>query len=304
MFAHPTYLITLIIPIILVIYTWRTHTRALPLPFDHQNTPNAKWLSRLLNFVNILPALILAAAILILAGPRTFERPRAERELTNIQFCLDVSGSMTAKFGESDRYGVAMGALNQFLTFRKGDAFSLLVFGDDNLRWVPLTTDASSFSCATPFLHPNNLPNWFRGGTAIGKALKQSEKFLLHADEGDKIIILISDGESYDLFDGEDLKIAASLKENNITLYGIHIGEGTPPEPVTLIANSTGGSTFSAGDPKSLTAVFNQIDSMQKATFKRLTPDPVDHFTPYALTALALISLLTLSLYKLRYTPF
>ena len=304
MFANPTYLIALLIPVALVIYTWRTHTRALSLPFDHQNTPHSKSLGFILNIVNSLPALILTIAILILAGPRSFERPKAERELTNIQFCLDVSGSMTASFGDDDRYGVAMGALNKFLTYRKGDAFSLLVFGDDNLRWVPLTTDVSSFSCATPFLHPNKLPNWFRGGTAIGRALKQSEKFLLHAEEGERIIILISDGESYDLYNGVDEKVAASLKENNITLYAVHIGGGSVPDPVSLIATSTGGVTFTAGDPNALTEIFAKIDTMQKATFKRLTPDPVDNFKPYIIAALSLITLLTLSLFKLRYTPF
>ncbi|GAA5494706.1 Ca-activated chloride channel family protein [Rubritalea squalenifaciens DSM 18772] len=303
-FAHPTVLIALIIPVLLVIYTWRKHTRALALPFDHKDTPSARWTSRLLNLANSLPAVILALVVVILAGPRRFERPKSERELTNIQFCLDVSGSMTAKFGNKDAYGVAMDSLNEFLTHRKGDAFSLIVFGDDNLRWVPLTTDPSSFSCAPPFLHPSNLPNWFRGGTAIGSALKQSERFLLQSDGGDRVIILISDGYSYDLSNGNDQKIAKSLQDNNITLYGIHIGQGEAPAEVTMIAQATGGSTFTAGDPQALTEVFAHIDQMQKAPFKRLTPDPVDHYTPYVIALFAVAGTYILTLFGLRYTPW
>ncbi len=303
-FAHPLVLVALILPILLAIHLWRKHTRSLALPFDHQRTKHAVWTSRLLNCVNTLPALILAAAIILLAGPRRFERPRSERELTNIQFCLDVSGSMTAKFGDKDAYGMAMDSLNAFLSYRKGDAFSLIVFGDDNLRWVPLTTDPSSFSCAAPFLHPRNLPPWFRGGTAIGSALKQSERFLLTSEGGDRIIILISDGQSSDLSNGNDLKIAASLKENNITLYGIHIGQGEPPAEVQVISQSTGGATFAAGDEQALLEIFSKIDVMEKATFKRLTPDPVDHFSPYLITMLSLAGTYLLTLFGLRYTPW
>ena len=77
----------------------------------------------------LLPILLLAIAILLLAGPRRFEQPRSEREMTNILFCLDVSGSMTAPFGAGSRYDAAMTSLNDFISFRKGDAFGLTVFG-------------------------------------------------------------------------------------------------------------------------------------------------------------------------------
>ena len=64
-FAHPLVLLALILPILLAIHLWRKHTRALALPFDHQETKHAVWTSRLLNCVNTLPALILAIAIIL-----------------------------------------------------------------------------------------------------------------------------------------------------------------------------------------------------------------------------------------------
>ena len=303
-FAYPLVLLALAIPVLLIVFQWRTHARALPLPFDHQATPNAKWLGRLLNLVNTVPPLILALAIILLAGPRKFERPKSEREMTNIMFVLDVSGSMTASFGEKDRYEVAMEALNEFLDYRKGDAFSLMIFGDHNLRWVPLTTDVSAFRYAPPYLHPNKLPSWFSGGTSIGKALRQAQKFLVKADEGDRLIILISDGYSSDLRNNNDIKIAQALKDDHITLYGVHVGGGGAPPEVSVMTSMTGGQTFAAGDPMALEAVFRQIDEMQQAPMKRLTPDPVDNFAPWSLAALSLGGTFLLTLFGLRYSPW
>ncbi len=303
-FASPLVLIALAIPIIMIVFQWCTHARALPLPFDHQSTPNTKWLGRVLNVVNTLPPLILAIAIVLLAGPRKFERPKSERQLTNIMFVLDVSGSMTASFGEKDRYEVAMEALNEFLVYRKGDAFSLMIFGNHNLRWVPLTTDVSAFRYAPPYLHPSKLPNWFSGGTSIGKALKQAQKFLNQAEEGDRLIILISDGYSSDLSNNNDIKIAQALSDDNITLYGIHVGGGGAPPEVSVMTSMTGGQTFAAGDPMALEAVFRKIDEMQQAPMKRLTPDPVDNFKPWSLAALSLAGTFLLSLFGLRYSPW
>lgn len=303
-FAHPLVLIALAIPILLIVFQWLTHTRPIPLPFDHQKIKNRRFLSILLNIVNTLPHLVLATLILLLAGPRTFERPKSERELTNILFCLDVSGSMMASFGPDDRYAAAMESLNEFLDYRKGDAFSLMVFGGDNLRWVPLTTDVSAFRHAPPFLHPSKLPPWFNGGTYIGKALKNAEKELLTTETGDRMIILLSDGESFDLYDGNDVKIARSLEENNITVFAIHIGGGAPPAEVSVISSITGGQTFAAGDPDSLKAVFQQIDEMAQASLVRLTPDPVDNFKPYLITAMSIAAVYLLTLFGLRYTPW
>lgn len=303
-FAHPLVLIALAIPIILIVLQWLTRTRALPLPFDHQNLKNRRWLDFTLNLVNTLPHLVLATLILIAAGPRTFERPKSERELTNILFCLDVSGSMNASFGSDDRFAAATESLNEFLTYRDGDAFSLMVFGGDTLRWVPLTTDVSAFKHAPDFLHPSKLPTWFNGGTYIGKALKQAQKELLTTETGDRMVILLSDGASFDLSNGNDVKIARDLADNNITVYAIHIGGGAAPAEVSVISSITGGETFTAGDPEGLNAVFARIDEMAQASLVRLTPDPVDNFKPYVITALSLAGLYLLTLFGLRYAPW
>ncbi|MBK8001709.1 MAG: hypothetical protein IPK15_24150 [Verrucomicrobia bacterium] len=52
----------------------------------------------LVNLARALPALILAVAVLILAGRVDPHNRRTGAFLNNIIICLDVSGSMTAPF--------------------------------------------------------------------------------------------------------------------------------------------------------------------------------------------------------------
>ncbi len=302
-FAHPWLLVLLVLPIGLAIYFRKRGGRRIALPFDHQPLPRRRFLGFLLRCADLLPVLLLIIGIIILAGPRRIEQPRNERAMTNIQFCLDVSGSMTAKYGSATRYDAAMDAVNSFITFRKGDAFGLTVFGSAVLNWVPLTSDVSAFRCAPPFLRPENLPPWF-GGTMIGMALRAAEKVLISRDEGDRMIVLISDGDSYDLGDGQDVAIAQSLKANGITVYAVHIAEGSPSDSVSVITSITGGEVFGAGDPGALKAVFARIDEMQKAPIKRVMPDPIDFFQPFALAGLSLGGMYLLTLFGLRHTPW
>ena len=96
LFANPLVLLALLIPAAVLVFQWRIKSRPIPVPFDHQPHRSRAFLGFLLDTTTILPCLTLAAVIVILAGPRRFEQPRNEREMTNIQFCLDVSGSMTS----------------------------------------------------------------------------------------------------------------------------------------------------------------------------------------------------------------
>ena len=117
---------------------------------------------------------------------------------------------MTAPFGEGTRYDASMKAIDAFLDYRKGDAFGLTFFGDAFVHWVPLTTDPSAIRCSPPFMRPEIAPSAF-GGTAIAKALGGCKKELKRREDGDKMILLITDGFSYDLQD-QDKELARDFK--------------------------------------------------------------------------------------------
>jgi Ca-activated chloride channel family protein len=303
-FARPLILLFLAVPVVMAFWEWNRRGHPLVMPFDYGHQKKGEWLRRIVNSLNMLPCLLLVIAIVLLAGPQRYGPPEYEKVLTNIQFCLDVSGSMTSGFGGmGSRYDGAMQAIKDFTTYRKGDAFGLTIFGNEVLHWVPVTKDLSAISLATPFLRPEKLPSWY-GGTQIGKALRACRKRLNQQVEGDKMIILVSDGASADLFGGEAYNVAYELKEDNIVMYMIHVADGPPQADMYTISSITGGEVFHAGDPQALEAVFRHIDQMQKTRLRLTTPASVDYFGPVSIAGLILTGMQTLVLFGLRYTPW
>lgn len=299
-FLHPWVLLLLAVPAILL---WLVPTRGwgLALPFDHGAHKPRRMLKGLLTAMECVPALLLAAAIGIAAGPQVLKQPKNKRELTNIQFCVDVSGSMTI----DNRYDMAKEAIASFVKARDGDAFGLTLFGSHAIRWMPLTRDLSAISNSLPFANPANQPIHM-SGTRIGHALRFClGNMVAEADSGDRLIILVSDGASSDLGDGfSEGDIAEELADAKITLYHIHVASDEIPSDVVDIAQRTGGEAFQAGDPVTLRKVFDHIDRMRPAKFNPLGTVPMDHFRPFALVALALVGLHVIGLLGVRYTPW
>lgn len=303
-FGNPGWLLALVVPVALVFWAWARWGRSVVLPLDHGSGTRSSRFRLFVNAVQSLPALLVAIAVLFLAVPQQYGTPKDKRALTNIQFALDVSGSMEARFGsEGTRYDAAMNAINKFINYRKGDAFGLTVFGNNYLHWVPLTDDVSAFECALPFLRPELMPPGFNG-TEIGKALRACAKVLREQEDGDRMIVLVSDGYSWDLDGGTDAAVAAELKRDGITVFTIHAAEGDPPDSLSVITGATGGAVFAASDPKALEIVFKRIDDMKKPQFEKAAADLNDNFGWLAIVGLLLLGTWLLGQLGLRYTPW
>jgi len=302
-FAHPVILFLLLFPALLLYWVWNRESGRIVLPLDHGHPRRGRRLQILVSFAESLPPLLLAVAILLLAGPQKLSQPKTKRVLTNIEFCVDISGSMTAEFGEGSRYDASMEAIDEFLNYREGDAFGLTFFGNSVLHWTPLTFDTSAIRCSPPFMRPETAPPWFNG-TAIGKALRACGKVLTDREEGDRMIILVSDGYSSDLENGYDAEISRKLNDNNITVYAIHIAESEVPAPIVNITSLTGGEVFNPGDPEVLKGVFQRIDEMQKTRLEKVSSERMDDFFPVSLVGLVLLGATTLCLFGVRYTPW
>ncbi len=303
LFGKPWVLLFLVFPALLVWFTWRRRGRRTVLPFDHAVAGSGRWLAGAVQSAESLPALGLAVAILLWAEPQKLTAPKVQRALTNIEFCVDISGSMSAQFGGGTRYDAAMRAINQFLDYREGDAFGLTFFGNSVLHWVPLTNDVSAFRCAPPFMRPDRAPPWF-GGTEIGKALLACREVLVQREEGDRMIILVSDGVSADLFGDRATEIARDMQRDNISVYGVHISESEVPGDIVNITAQTGGHVFQPGDPASLEDVFRRIDEMAKAELEKGAAEYVDDFVALCVIGLSLLGLFALTQLFLRYTPW
>ncbi len=302
-FGRPMALLLLAVPVLLVLWeTLRQHP-AMTLPFDHGHQGSGRWLGRLVLAANLLPALLLIVAILIYCRPLRQAEPKQERNLTNIELVLDVSGSMTSPFGNGSRYDASIAAMNEFTSRRKGDAFGLAIFGNEVLQWAPLTKDLSAIRSAAPFLRPESLPGQFNG-TEIGKAMRYCLNLLRDRGEGDRLIILLTDGESADLGPAVSRKIGGELAAAGIVLYAIHIGDGQTPSDLYDLARPCGGVVFPAADPAALATVFDHIDHMQQVKLRPAAPQRVDLFWPLAVAGLAGLGLYAGSLWGVRYTPW
>jgi Ca-activated chloride channel family protein len=302
-FFRPYLLLLLALPVLLGLWEWWRRGLRVRLPFDHGSQRNRVRLEASVKLANLLPALLLAVAVFFLAGPRRSHLPEAEKEIKNIQFCLDMSGSMDAGFGDAKRYNHALRAIEEFCAFRKDGAFGLSVFGTEVIHWVPVTRDLAAIRLSAPLISPGMFPPFF-GGTMIGKALRSVIKRMESLDEGDRTIILISDGESSDLEGGAAEQIGSELASANITLFYIHMAEGQPQDEVGRMCSLSGGESFIAGDPEALQSVFARIDAMNPARMKPPAPEFIDHFQPWCVTGLAALGAYVLSLFGLRFSPW
>jgi Ca-activated chloride channel family protein len=302
-FAYPAVLVFLVVPVLLVGWVWRRTGGRVVLPIDHGGQSSGRGWAIALSLAESVPAVILAAVIVLLAGPQQLSAPRTKRVLTNIEFCVDVSSSMMTPLGDGSRYDGSMKAIDNFLDIRKGDAFGLTFFGNNVLHWVPLTSDPSAIRCAPPFMKPENVPHWM-GGTMIGKALLACKEILTSREEGDRMIILVSDGESFDLSGGNDETIAQTLKRNNIAVYAIHISDRNPPDVIVNITAMTGGEVFPVDDPGALRAVFQRIDAMRETKLEKTASELLDNFVPVCVAGLSLLALSGCTFFGLRYTPW
>ncbi|MBM4105090.1 MAG: VWA domain-containing protein [Phycisphaerae bacterium] len=297
-FSHPWVLLLLAVPVLL---GWSIVARrpGVVAPVDFSRARERPMLRALLGAFEVVPLLLLAVAVVLLAGPQTMQQPRRERSLTNIQICLDVSGSMGGRNHE-----LAKKAIEEFTLAREGDAFGLTFFGVAQVRWLPLTKDLQAIRDALPFADPFNQPSHM-GGTMIGAALRFcGRNMVAESGTGDRMIVLVSDGYSADLGDGVAEEIGEELRESGIVVYHVHIDESEVPAEVRDLVEVTGGEAFAATDASSLRAIFSHIDKMKPARLAPAGTVPLDEFGPFAAIALGLLGLNLVSLLGVRHSPW
>jgi Ca-activated chloride channel homolog len=309
-FAHPKLILLLAVPVILIFWEWVRRGRPLVLPFDDVHKRRGWLLGGLVLTANCLPAVLLAFAIVLLARPLTFAAPRQERQLSNIQIVLDTSGSMGSRYGPQTgeqpytRFDGAMDAIDKFLSAREGDACGLTIFSRNFVHWVPLTQDTAAIRMARPFILPKNFPGQVWGGTFVGKALEGAIGPLTQRPQGDRMIIVITDGESQDTRNGAEREVIAKLRRNKIVVFAVSIRDEPTDPGLENIARETGGQAFQAITPQSLRIVFDRIDAMQKIEVRATKPEVLDFLEPFLPLALGVLVAQVLVLFGLRFAPW
>ena len=303
-FAYPWILMFLLVPAALIGWEFTRRGPRVAVPVDHVPHARRRWTGRLLAFASVLPQLLLSIAIIVLAGPQKLSPPSDRRVLSNIEFVLDVSGSMSSTMADgTKRSDAAVKAIQNFVNARKGDAFGLTIFGGEVVRWIPLTKDTTAIANAGTFLDPMALPPHL-GSTRIGHAVRFTSQTLAQQEEGDRLMILVSDGYSGDLDGGNARQIGMELAADHIVLYMIQIGDEAAPQQMYELTEPTGGQVFNVRDPVALERVLQHIDKMTPVKIERTQPRPVDHFWPAAAALLVALGLHQLFAFGVRYTPW
>jgi len=252
----------------------------------------------------IFRLLAISCIIIALARPQTgSEQQLTSGEGIDIVFCLDISGSMLAQDFTPNRMEAAKQVASEFIDRRLTDRMGLVIFAGESFTMCPLTTDHAVLKSQLFNVQSGLLED----GTAIGSGLATGVERLRSSVSKSKTIILLTDGEDNGgRLDPNTAKEIA--KSYGVRVYTIGMGtEGFAPVPVqtatgvvmqrekvsidekllTQIANETGGKYFRATDNENLSAIYKEIDKLEKSKFEVTTfTHYTEKFFPFVLTAL------------------
>lgn len=196
-----------------------------------------------------------------------------------IAVAVDISGSMERKDftldGQtSDRLSVVKNIAGQFITQRKGDRLSLVLYGKEAFIASPLTFDLRALS---HILDSSGIGMAGRS-TAIGDAIGLSIQTLQGDPANQKAILLLSDGTN-NAGSVEPESAALLAQSLGIRIHTIAMGsvdgerEGyrtaqsadLDEETLKSVANKAGGLFFRAANSDDLRQVYDTIDELERA---------------------------------------
>lgn len=321
-FAHPFYfLLFLLLPLIV----WWQRKNKTPQQAAFRLTSlsafqavRPSWRVRWRPILLVLRYIGLIALVVALARPQTSDVSETmDSDGVDIVLSIDVSGSMLAEDLKPNRIEAAKQVASAFIDQRANDRIGLVIFSGESFTQCPITIDHNILKEQLQSIESGMLQD----GTAIGMGLATAVDRLRHSKAKSKIIILLTDGvNNTGLIDPSTaLEIAKSFK---LRVYCIGVGtrgealsvvqtpQGLQKKMVPVeideallknIANQTGGKYFRATNNSSLSAVYKEIDALEKS---KVAINAVKHYTelffPFAVIALFALALELI----LRYTLF
>jgi Ca-activated chloride channel family protein len=285
LFAYPWVLwFLLLIPLLGFIYRQRRKKMVAEMtfsslqPFDH--TPKSLR-ERLRHIPVALRMIALACFIIALARPQSVSsRENISTEGIDIVLVLDISGSMLAEDFTPNRLGAAKQVAEEFIDGRVNDRIGLVIFSAESFTQCPLTTDYPVLKSLLKEVKNGMITD----GTAIGLALANGVNRLKESDAKSKVMILLTDGVNNrgEIDPITAAKVAATY---GIRVYTVGVGAmGQAPYPIetpfgtqrqlipveidektlTTVAEITGGKYFRATDNRKLSAIYREIDHLEK----------------------------------------
>ncbi len=310
-FAYPQFFYLLILLIPMIVWYIKNHAKASA--SVQMSTLAAVAVSGtqlrvyLRHLLFVFRVLAIAALIVTLARPQSTNNwENVSTEGIDIMLAIDVSSSMLARDFSPDRLEAAKEVATQFISGRQLDRMGLVVFSGESFTQCPLTTDHAILINLMGELQSGMIED----GTAIGLGLANSINRLRESDAVSRVVILLTDGVN-NKGDISPITAAEMAKSFGIRVYTIGVGtRGMAPYPVETpfgiqmqqmeveideqmlqeVATLTEGKYFRATNKKSLLAIYEEIDKLEKSKIEvKEFSRKNDEFLPFALFAFALL---------------
>jgi Ca-activated chloride channel family protein len=289
-FLHPGFLFLLPLPVIWLIWHWRSRKRRHPaFLFSDVSAWRAggdSFRVKALRLLPLLRTLALMFGIIALARPQygTVERQQSALGI-DISLALDISETMEATDFEPTRLEAAKDVLKEFVQNRPADRQSVVIFGTNAWVLVPPTFDTNAIVNFIDNIKGSIFSREQRM-TAIGEGLAQAVSKLKDSEAESKVVILLTDGENT-AGNIDPLRAAEAARALGVRVYTIGVGSNTmmpmryrdafgrirtemyelkiDEETLSEIADITGGKFFQAKDEAALRSIYREIDQLEKS---------------------------------------
>ena len=227
----------------------------------------------------------------LMAGVEALMQPRAAGQLeseklstasADVMFVLDVSRSMLAEDVAPNRLARAKAEIDQLdAQLRKLDTPSrvgLIAFAGRAALVCPLTPDHSFFSTALSTVDTRSAG---KGGSKVGEAIKAAVRGF-PAEQGAKLMVLITDGDDQDQYTQEAAKAA---RDAGVKIVVVGLGSEQGSE-ITLRDPHTGAKTTLMHDGKPV------ISKLDGAALRKIALTTEGAYIPAGTSAIDLESIM------------
>ena len=220
-------------------------------------------------FKGVLKLVVLAMAVvcfcIALVNPKVGTKlETVTREGVDIVFAIDVSKSMLAEDVAPNRLEKAQQLTAQIINNLVSDRVGIIAYAGKAVPQLPITTD---YAAAKMFLQNMNTDMLSSQGTAIDEAIQLSRTYFNDAEQTNRVLVIISDGEDHkDL----NLDVAKAAAKEGIKIFTIGVGS-EKGGPIPLKRNGVvmrykktqkGETVITKLNPNTLTAIAEEANGL------------------------------------------
>ena len=174
-------------------------------------------------FKALLKLVVLAMAVvcfcIALVNPKVGTKlETVTREGVDIVFAIDVSKSMLAEDVAPNRLEKAQQLTAQIINNLVSDRVGIIAYAGKAVPQLPITTD---YAAAKMFLQNMNTDMLSSQGTAIDEAIQLSRTYFNDAEQTNRVLVIISDGEDHNDL---NLGVAKAAAKEGIKIFTIGVG--------------------------------------------------------------------------------